>query len=369
LRDTIFALIIGLLVGIAVVFGLELLDRRLILVSTLESLYERTVLAVLPHATEPAPHANGFVSVAPEHVEAIRTLVVNIQVENRDHAWKTLLITSAMPGEGKSTIARALALAYAAAGQRALVIDADLRRPTMNAAFGLPASPGLSHVLTGKASLAEAVKAVPLPGAVEAHTNGKATMATQSVRANNAVAAGETSSGGDVAVVTEVAAGTTTTRRKAVATRRGAASRKAALVGAEPGQGALDVLPHGEPVDNPVAILSTGAWQATMDLAADSYDIVIVDSAPILTVADSIPLIDHVSMVLLVTRLGMTTRESASRIKALFRRVPGANLVGLVANDMRDEFLDEGYGTYRYAYAYQNHNGAPPSRRSRFKRS
>jgi Mrp family chromosome partitioning ATPase/capsular polysaccharide biosynthesis protein len=313
LRDAIFGAIIGLVLGIVVAFILELLDRRVSLVSTLESLYERTVLAVLPHARDPAPQANGLMTMAPEHIEPIRTLLVNIQVEDKEHAWKSLLITSAMPGEGKSTVARALALAYASAGQRALVVDADLRRPMMNAAFGLPASPGLSDVLSGAAGLAEAITSVPLPTVAHPGSNGKAIV-------------------GD----------------------------------AEPnhrGEGSVAVLPHGTPVANPAALLSSDAWQEAMDAATEEYDMVIIDSAPILTVADTIPLIDHVGMVLLVTRLGMTTRESANRIKSLFLRVPGANLVGLVANDMRDEFLDEGYGYYNYrSYTYQASNGAKQRR-------
>jgi Mrp family chromosome partitioning ATPase/capsular polysaccharide biosynthesis protein len=306
-RDAIFGLIVGFVVAIAVVFILELLDRRLILVSTLESLYSRTVLSVLPHASDPAPTTDGHLSTAPELIEAMRTLLVNIGIEAKELPARSLLITSAMPGEGKSTVSRGLALAYVEAGKRVLVIDADLRRPIMNATFGLAAAPGLAQVLAGEASLADAVRTVVVspPSAahpsVAAESNGKP----------------ETSSNGN--------------HREA---------------------GVLHVLTHGERVDNPATLLASPAWQTTIDEAASTYDVTIVDSAPILTIADSIPLIDHVDMVLLVTRLGMTTRESASRIVALFRRVPDAHLVGLVANDMRDQFLDEGYAYYRYGYGY-----------------
>jgi capsular exopolysaccharide synthesis family protein len=306
-RDAIFGLVVGLVVAIAVVFILELLDRRLILVSTLESLYNRTVLSVLPHASDPAPTTDGHVAIAPELIESMRTLLVNIAIEGKERPARTLLITSAMPGEGKSTVSRGLALAYVEAGKRVLVVDADLRRPIMNATFGLAAAPGLAQVLAGEVSLEEAVRTVVVsPPSVAAHTNGKP----------------ESSSNGS-----------------------------------HSDAGALHVLTHGERVENPATLLSSPAWQTMIDEAASTYDVTIVDSAPILTIADSIPLIDHVDMVLLVTRLGVTTRESASRITALFRRVPDAHLVGLVANDMRDQFLDEGYAYYRYAYAYGQHGG------------
>jgi non-specific protein-tyrosine kinase len=308
-RDALFGLIVGLVVAIAVVFILELLDRRLILVSTLESLYGRTVLSVLPHASDPAPTTDGHLAIAPELIESMRTLLVNIGVEAKEHPARTLLITSAMPGEGKSTVSRGLALAYVEAGQRVLVIDADLRRPIMNATFGLAAAPGLAQVLKGEVSLEEAARTVVVsPPSVAAHSNG-----TPEPSSN----------------------------------------------GSHSDAGVLHVLTHGERVENPATSLSSPAWQTMIDEAAAAYDVTIVDSAPILTVADSIPLIDHVDMVLLVTRLGMTTRESASRITALFRRVPGAHFVGLVANDMRDQFLDEGYAYYRYGYGYGKGVGKP----------
>ena len=96
--------------------------------------------------------------------EAYRTLRTNIQFGALDRAIKTIMVTSAGPGEGKSTTIANLAIAFAQAGHKCLLIDADLRRPVLHKVFGLDQRRGLSAVLVGKVELAEAiqsVKAVP----------------------------------------------------------------------------------------------------------------------------------------------------------------------------------------------------------------
>jgi Mrp family chromosome partitioning ATPase/capsular polysaccharide biosynthesis protein len=318
-RDTIFGVIIGLVLGIAVAFGLELLDRRLTLVSTIESLFERPVLAVLPHAADPTPTADGQPAIAPEFVEAMRALMVSIDLEESEGTSRTILVTSALPSEGKSTVTRGLALAYAEAGRTVLLIDADLRRPIMSSSFGLKADPGLLQVLHGEVSLADAARPILPPKVATAPSNGKA----------------------------------------------------AGHAAKQPSAGLLSVLTHGERTSNPVALLSLASWEVELAIASASYDVVIIDSAPVLTVADTIWLLEQVDKVVLVARLGMTTRESATRIRALFRRMPTANLIGVVANDMHEQFFDEGYGTYYGAYAYTapTNGSAVPVRRGKFTRS
>lgn len=96
--------------------------------------------------------------------EAYRTLRTNIQFGALDRAIKTIMVTSAGPGEGKSTTIANLAIAFAQAGHKSLLIDADLRRPVQHKVFGVDQRRGLSAVLVGKVEVAEAiqsVKAVP----------------------------------------------------------------------------------------------------------------------------------------------------------------------------------------------------------------
>ena len=89
----------------------------------------------------------------------------------------------------------------------------------------------------------------------------------------------------------------------------------------------------------------------------------IIDTAPVLAVADTVPLLGVVDAVLFVARLGVTTRDAAERLGEVVARVPNANVVGVVANDVHDSFLDGGYGGFysgRYGYGYaatRNGNG------------
>lgn len=79
--------------------------------------------------------------------EAYRTLRANLQFARLDRDVRTLLITSAGEGDGKTTVTANLALALAEGGQRVLLIDADLRRPSVHRLFDLPTAPGLSNAL------------------------------------------------------------------------------------------------------------------------------------------------------------------------------------------------------------------------------
>jgi tyrosine-protein kinase len=106
-------------------------------------------------------------------------------------------------------------------------------------------------------------------------------------------------------------------------------------------------------VSNPVGLLSSGRFAEILAEAASEYDVVLVDTAPILTVADSVPLLELVDSVLVVTRLAQTTRQSADRLLDLIDRLSDVNFMGVIANDRREQFDDEGYGSYgRYGYGY-----------------
>jgi capsular exopolysaccharide synthesis family protein len=89
--------------------------------------------------------------------EAIRTLRNSILLSDFDRRTKSLLITSAAPGEGKSTMAAHLAVSHAEQGHRTLLIDGDLRRPSLHRRFNVPGSLGLSNVLLAELGWREAV--------------------------------------------------------------------------------------------------------------------------------------------------------------------------------------------------------------------
>src|SRR5690606_24989200 len=89
---------------------------------------------------------------------AYRTLRTNIEFSSIDASVKVMMLTSAGPGEGKSTTVTNLAVVYAQSDKRVLIIDADLRKPTMHHTFSKTNRSGLTTLLTGQATLTEVIK-------------------------------------------------------------------------------------------------------------------------------------------------------------------------------------------------------------------
>jgi non-specific protein-tyrosine kinase len=300
-RDAVFAGVIGLLLAIGLAYLLDLFDRRVVRVSSVQSLYGRPVLAVLPHVSKAALRVNGSPATPPAFVEVMRGLRVNLRLARADQRRNSVLITSGLPSEGKSTVARDLAFACADAGERVLLVDCDLRRPSLAGMFAVEPEHGLVQVLRREATPAQA--AVTVFRTNPSSANGSARRAV---------------AGGDPRV-----------------------------------HGSITLLAHGERTESPAALLTSPAMTELLTTASSVYDIVILDSSPILTVSDAIPLLDQVGAVLFVARIGTTTRDEAQRLTELGERVPGMNLVGVVVNDMRDGYLHEGYGSYgQYGYGY-----------------
>lgn len=90
--------------------------------------------------------------------EQFRTLRTNINFSMPDRDLKTLLITSASPGDGKSTVAANTAVVFAQEGKRVLLVDADMRKPTVHYTFHMTNTLGLSNLLTRKTTISEVVK-------------------------------------------------------------------------------------------------------------------------------------------------------------------------------------------------------------------
>ena len=90
--------------------------------------------------------------------EQFRTLRTNITFSHPDKALKTILVTSSSPGEGKSTTSANVASVYAQEGKRVLLVDGDMRKPTVHHTFGLKNTKGLSNVLTRQVSIEEAIQ-------------------------------------------------------------------------------------------------------------------------------------------------------------------------------------------------------------------
>lgn len=97
-------------------------------------------------------------------LEKFRMLRSNVQFTLINRAYRTIMVTSSMPQEGKSYTASNLAIAMAIDGRRVVLIDADMHRPRMHEAFEVPRQPGLSNVLAGQAKLEDCLYETKIPG-------------------------------------------------------------------------------------------------------------------------------------------------------------------------------------------------------------
>ena len=151
--------IIGLLVGLATALARDLLDRTVSSQDHIAEVTDAPVLASIGFDKEitSSPLLTDLGSFAPR-TEAFRLLRTNMQFLDLDQQPRCLVISSAVPGEGKTMSSTNLALALAQAGRRTLVIDADLRRPRVARQLGLDAAVGLTTVLIGQADVHDAIQ-------------------------------------------------------------------------------------------------------------------------------------------------------------------------------------------------------------------
>ncbi len=152
LFNTLLAALVGALLGMGVAFLIEYLDDT---IKTPDQVRDLTGLATLGGVVKlegatPADRLVATTSARSPSAEAYRVLRTNLQFSSLDKPLATLVITSATPGEGKSTTAANLAIVLAQAEKRVILVDADLRRPSLHKIFRVPNHTGLSTALLDK---------------------------------------------------------------------------------------------------------------------------------------------------------------------------------------------------------------------------
>jgi uncharacterized protein involved in exopolysaccharide biosynthesis len=154
-------------VGLTAAFAREAMDRSVRSVGQISGRARLTLAGLAPTAPRRGP---GRLSEllrrggAGPLSDAMREVALSLEHAGDGRPPRSLLVTSALPGEGKSTVATALALEMAASGQRTLLVDADLWRGAIHALVGAPPGPGLAEFLSGAAPLAETIHASAAPG-------------------------------------------------------------------------------------------------------------------------------------------------------------------------------------------------------------
>ncbi len=149
----------GLILGVGLAFFVEYLDTNVKTIDDVERALQTPVLGVIPQDV-------GLIlneGAESPHAEAYRVLRTNILFSRKENGYNSLTIVSGGVGEGKSTTIMNLATAFAQNGDRVLIVDSDLRRPTLHKILELSNSIGLTDCLLGQASLDQAIKQTKLP--------------------------------------------------------------------------------------------------------------------------------------------------------------------------------------------------------------
>jgi capsular exopolysaccharide synthesis family protein len=178
-----FAAIIGLALGVAAAIGVSYLDNKVRGPADMEA-RGITVLGVLPAIDAAMPLLPPYrrdrrrsarrlesqerdlvVHLEPRSTaaECCRTIRTNITFQAAGEPLRTLAITSAMPKDGKTTVAVSIATTLAQSGRRVLLIDTDMRKPRLHRVFKMPTGPGITSILAGEATVDDVVHATDIP--------------------------------------------------------------------------------------------------------------------------------------------------------------------------------------------------------------
>lgn len=160
MRNLVLGLAAGLALGTLLAFLLHFLDRRIHSVKALETLTGLPVLGVIPQLAEGTSPLDASRNPRSPFSEAYRSVRTALQFATPHGLPRSLLVTSPGSGEGKTTTAAELAHNIAQLGRRVVIVDADLRNPSLHKVFGKPNAVGLSNVLAGAVELPTALQSV-----------------------------------------------------------------------------------------------------------------------------------------------------------------------------------------------------------------
>jgi Mrp family chromosome partitioning ATPase len=293
-RNTVFGLLLGFTVGILAAFLRDSLDRRLRSAQEIQDTLPYPIVGhirneVMGKVVRPDPSAKKPMQ---ENLEAIRIVRQNLEFLDVDSRLRVVLVTSALPEEGKSTVAASLACVNAAFGQSTLLIECDLRRPSLAKRLGLNETPGLTdHLLK-----AEGVKGV-----------------FQSVEVASALPSPSPNGAGNPTLA---------------------------------GPGRLDCITAGTLTPQPAELLKSKRFKTFLDGASANYDMVILDTSPLLPVADTLALLPLADRVLLCVRANQSTSDQVRAARTALEHFPkrptGVVVTGLKRRDAAS------YGYYSY---------------------
>ncbi|MBN1687880.1 MAG: AAA family ATPase [Candidatus Omnitrophica bacterium] len=315
--------LIGLLLGVLFAFGLESIDTSIGTIEDVERTVRLPVIGVVPYynprarrfgwwpfdmklldmatGRKDAPPDSSFLimnqdafSNLSEAYKILRTFIEFLMEKGGSPkpGGKVLLFTSTGPQEGKSLTAANLAIAFAQAGKKTLLVDADLRRPTIHWLFGLKRNPGLTDVLLGTSSFSE----------------GRRTM-------------------GDILI------GEASKWDKMMTTKM---------------LDRLEIMATGSKTHNPAELLSSAEYKNFLEKARLQYEYIMIDSPPVLPVTDARTIGMMADATFFIYRAGKTARRALTRAKDELD-LAGVSVKGIILNYATPEVtLTDSYYTQYY---------------------
>jgi succinoglycan biosynthesis transport protein ExoP len=303
-RNSILGGVLGFVLGIGIAFLLDALNTRVRSSREIEEQIDLPLLGRIPEPRRSRP-AERLVMLANAHgpqAETYRILAANLDFVNVDRDARSIMITSARHEEGKSTTLANLAIALALAGRRVVLVDLDLRRPTLHKLFDLSDPAGLTQVLVRKTSLEDAL--IPVP----------------------------------------------------ILEQRGDAGGNGSVAGL------LEVLPAGPTPPNPAEAIRSHAVAEILSDLERRADVLLVDAPPLLGLSDSISLSARVDALIIAVRLQGLRRGVLEELTRVLDTVPTVKL-GYVLTGAQ---ADAGYGYgYAYGYGYGRSERAEARTRAR----
>ncbi len=313
-RTAAIGTLVGFILGLVIAFVFETIDTSIGTIEDVEELLGVPVLGIVPfirpeeieetliaktgieiEGEMPERYSRLITHFSPKSTiaESFRTMRTSLKFMCLEKGVKTILFSSSSPGEGKSTTSVNLAIVFAQIGNKTLLVDADLRKPVVARIFGIDREPGLSDVILGNYEWKELVR-----------------------------------------TVTDL--------------MMGKMSMEEIML--TPGFDNLNIITCGSIPSNPSEILNSQRMTEFIHQVKDAYDVIIIDTAPILMTTDAAILGSKVDGVVLTYRVGQVARGALKRAKVQMDHIK-ANMLGVVLNGLKPE-VSADYQMYGYARYY-----------------
>ena len=303
-RNAILGGLLGAVLGLGLAFLAEALDRRTRSEQEIEEVLGLPLVGRVPPPQRPLRDENGLVMISEPgsiEAEAFRKLRTSLEFVNFDRQAQTIMITSALQREGKSTTVANLAVALARAGRKVALVDLDLRRPFLHLFFDVGEEYGFTDVVVNRLDLDAAIRPIALPA------------------------------------VTPLSDDDARNGRRGSSEGHGSNGRPDL-------ESILHFLPSGTIPPAADEFLESRRVSAVLEDVSKRFDVVLVDAPPLLAVGDALTLSAKVDAILVVTHLGIERgqlHEFARQLQNCRAAILGVVLTGVAGA----ESYGYGYGS------------------------